>query len=1730
MTSTAPDRVVEALRASLLENERLRLEHSRLAERAREPIAIISMACRYPGDVRSPEDLWQLVAEGRDAITPFPGNRGWLTESLYDPDPDSAGKSYTRHGGFLHDAEMFDAEFFGISPHEALAVDPQQRLLLETAWEAFERAGIRPDSLRGSRTGVFAGIMYNDYAARFHRNVPDGFEGYIGTGSAPSIASGRLSYTFGLQGPAVTVDTACSSSLVAVHMAAQALRAGECDLALAGGVTVMATPMAFVEFSRQRGLAPDGRCKSFAASADGVGWSEGAGLLFLERLSDAQASGHRVLALVTGSAVNQDGTSSRLTAPNGPSQQRVIREALRVAALAPTDVDAVEAHGTGTPLGDPIELQALMATYGRERDVPLWLGSVKSNIGHTQAAAGVAGVIKMVQAMRHGQLPRTLHAAERTTQADWTDSVALLTEPVPWPDTGRPRRVGVSSFGISGTNAHLILEQAPPAEQSISDTVCTIPWLLSAKTAEALRAQAARLRDHVAREDLRPGEVARALTTTRAHHRNRAAIIADDRATFLHELDALARGELTGNAMLGTVPVGGRTAFLFTGQGSQRPGMGQGLYDAFPVFAEAFDEICASLDQYLDRPLRAVMFEGELVHQTQYTQPALFALETALYRLVESWGVVPDYLAGHSIGELTAAHVAGVFDLPDASLLVTTRARLMQQLPVRGAMAAIQATESEIRPLLNPDTVAIAALNGPQSTVVSGDTGAVAEVVAHFQAAGRKTKNLKVSHAFHSPHMAGLLDEFARTAEKLTYRPPTIPIVANLTGRIAEPDHIATPDYWTGHIREAVRFHDTIRTLSAHGVTTYLELGPDGVLTAMADETLPDATLIPSIRANVPEPDGVLTAVAHAHVSGVTVDWPAVMAAVSSSDGPAAELPTYAFQHRPYWLDLPAAAGDVTSAGLAPAGHPLLSAAVDLPDGTVFTGILSTETHPWLADHQVLDRVVVPASVFVELALHAADHLGYNGFRDLTLDEPLSLTEPVWLRVTAGPSLKIYSRQRVGEWTCHATATLVPQDGPTPAGAWSTAGATPIDVDELYARLFQAGFSHGPAFQGVRAAWQDGTSILVEADLPEDLTAAGFHVHPALLDAVLHPALDTLRLPVAITRLSSYAATGSTVRARLTVADHEVAVTLTDEQDTPVAELTVVLQAANGFTQDALFGLAWTRIPEPSSEAPPDVVVVRPGHSGGDPVSDTHAATREVLTLVKDWLADPRHDSSTLAIVTEGAVPPGEVRDLAGAAVWGLVRSAQTEHPGRFVLVDLDDPAALPRALATGELQVAVRDGNLFVPRLERVRPQGAIPEFADGTVLITGGTGALGTLLARHLVDVHGVQRLLLASRRGADSPGVAELRDLGVDVTVAACDTSDPVALAELLDGIPAEHPLTAVFHAAGVLDDGTIESLTPDRLDPVLRPKVDAAWHLHRLTRDLSAFVLFSSAAGTLGNAGQANYAAANAFLDGLAEQRRAAGLPAISLAWGPWASDSKMTADLDLAGGVRAFTSEEGLALLDAALATDRAAVAPIGLDLAVLRTEPECPSVLRGLVRMPARRSGDAGSSLAQRLAGLSEADREVALLDLVRTQIAGVLGHTQPVPAHSAFQDLGFDSLAAVRLRNRLSSVTGLTLPSTLVFDHPTPAALATYMVAQLVAGPPDETAAVLAGIDALDAAVLAIDDNGRARVAQRLQALLWKVHDTQPDPGDGLDTVTDDELFDVLDNELGIPRIGDTS
>ncbi|GAA3861550.1 hypothetical protein GCM10022243_29640 [Saccharothrix violaceirubra] len=1637
----------------------------RLAEvegRAAEPIAVIGAACRFPGGVASPEDLWEVVARGRDTISPFPTDRGWDPD-LFDPDPERSGHSYVREAGFLAGAGDFDAEFFRISPREALAMDPQQRQLLECAWEAFERARIDPTSLRGTATGVFAGVTGSAYGPPIF-DAPPQVEGHLLTGMALAVASGRIAYTLGLTGPALTVDTACSASLVTLDLACRSLRSGETSLALAGGVSVAGAPGAFVEFSRQRGLAPDGRCKPFARRADGTGWAEGVGLLVLERLSDAVRHGREILAVVRGSAVNQDGASNGLTAPSGAAQQRVIRQALREAGLDAADVDVVEAHGTGTRLGDPIEARALLATYGRDRAEPCLLGSVKSNIGHTASAAGVAGVLKMIMAMRHGVVPPTLHVDVPTEEVDWTTgAVELVTATRPWPETGRPRRAAVSAFGVSGTNAHAILEEPPRRQASEVDGARAVseavqgdsdclsredavradgptpagpwPFVVSARSAEALRVQLGRVAD-LARGDVGLPVLARSLATTRAHLSHRVAVVAGTREELVRALDGLEPG-----------PAGthGSTAFAFTGQGAQRIGAGRELAAAVPEFATAWETVLDHLDPHVPDLREVLAGDDERLHRTAFTQPALFALEVALARLLGDWGIRPDYVAGHSVGGLVAAHVAGVLDLPDACRLVAERGRLMESLPEGGAMIAVQATEAEAADALD-DGVSLAAVNGPESVVLSGDEAAVVAAAAVFASRGRKTRRLSTSHAFHSHRVEPVLDEFRHVAERLHWHPARIPVVSDTTGAVAGAE-LSTPDYWVRHLRAAVRFGDVVDTLAERGVRTVVEVGPDAVLSALVADRLGPDRAVPVLRANQSEPRTLLAAVTRRHVAGGRTDW----AALTRTWGVGTvDLPTYPFRHRRYWLAPTAGSTRRAAAGLGlvDAGHPLLGAAVHGPDTVEFTGLLSTSTAPWLVDHVIAGRVLLPGTAFLDLAVRAGAEVGAERVEDLTIGAPLVVPEAgVRLRVRVGEpderGRRAIEIDTVGdEWVRHASGTLGPRrPGGVDPVPWPPDGR-PLDTEGFYEQAAERGFRYGPAFQGVRRAWQVGEEVFAELSAPDRADAAHYGVHPALLDAALQasalregdaPALDGL--PFSWTGVTAYASGRADLRVRITPTPGGMALTATDPAGLPVLAVErLVTRPLPDLTRvpDGLSRLVWT--PAEPADVDREVDVVRVVDD-----EDPRVTTATVLADLRDRLAGARH----VVVVTSGAVSvAGEDVRPAQAAAWGLVRSAQSENPGRVSLVDTDGvlPGGDPGPV------VAVRAGRVHTPS---VVPAGVVePVGRDlGTVLVTGASGVLAGLVAHRLVAGHGVRRLVLLSRR--DCADLAAELGTDVEVVTVRCDVADRDALAAVL----AEHPVDSVVHTAGVLDDGVLDSITAEHLDRVFRPKVDGARNLHELTGDLAAFVVFSSASGLFGGPGQGAYAAANRYLDALCAHRVASGLPATSLAWGMWAPDSGMTGTLDerdrtriARSGIVPMSAEEGLALFDAALARPESFLVP-------MRHTGTLPEPF-GTGRRATRRVRTADR--VNLSVDLPAAERDRVALDLVRRTAAEVLGFADPdaIPPDGGLTELGVDSLTAVELRNTLADATGLLLPATLVFDHPTPEDLARHLIKELDAEP----------------------------------------------------------------------------
>ena len=1798
-----------------------------------EPIAIIGMSCRYPGGVNSPDDLWHLVMSGIDALSGFPDDRSWDLDNLYHPDPDHPGTSYVREGGFVYDAGHFDAAFFGISPREAIATDPQQRMLLEATWETFERAGIDPATLKGSRSGVFVGTSYVGYGVGGQQSGGEA-EGFLLAGTGTAAASGRVSYTFGLEGPAVTVDTACSSSLVAIHLACQALRQNECELAVAGGVAVLALPTSFTEFSRQRGLAADGRCKPFAAAADGTGWGEGAGMLLVERLSDAVRNGHPVLAVIRGTATNQDGASNGLTAPNGPSQQRVIRQALANSRLRPSDVDAVEAHGTGTTLGDPIEAQAVLATYGQDREHPLWLGSVKSNIGHTQSASGVAGVIKMVLALRNGVLPRTLHIDEPTPHVDWTEgAVELLAESQPWPETGRVRRAGVSSFGGSGTNAHLIVEQyVAPEQPSQSSVDNPLPWVLSGRSPEAVRDQAERLSAHLsANPDLRAADVAYSLATTRAGFEHRAAIVATDPTEALSALSALARGESAPSLVRGVVRTG-KVAFVFPGQGAQWVGMAAELAESSEVFAAEMHACAEALAPHVSWSLLDAVRGGDL-DRVDVVQPALFAVMVSLAALWRAHGVEPAAVIGHSQGEIAAAYVSGALSLADAAKIVALRSQAIVALAGHGGMVSVSLPADEIRSRLVSwgGRISVAAVNGPTTVVVAGEVVALEEFLAACEADGVRARRIPVDYASHSVQVERIADELHRVLAGIEPGPAAIPCYSTVTGEWLDTS-IMDADYWYRNLRQTVGFDNGTRALVERGIRFFVEVSPHPVLIPSMGETLDsideldpgDAVALGTLRRDEGGMARFLLSAAELHANGCPLDLETVFADLPVRR---VDLPTYPFQRERYWLDAVApGAGDVTAAGLGTTDHPLLGAAVPLAtgDGVVLTGRLSLRTHPWLADHAVMGTVLLPGTAFVELAVRAGQLVGCDLVEELTLGTPLVLGEQdsIAVQLVVGApdeedrrELSVFSRPADGDdpqWTKHASGRLASGAEELPVvEQWPPAGADPVGTAGFYDGIADLGYGYGPAFQALGSVWLRGGELFAEVRLPEALDTDGFAVHPALLDAALHgigllrAAQDTQRpaeLPFSWRGVQVRSVGATALRVRLTESADGIEVVLADDTGAPVgwvrslvarpvgAELT----AARRVTADSLFRVDWsTAVDLPTAGTSrwalldaDDLKLERSLTAAGNDVT-THAdvdafaesggeadvavaqfvlaptvsadlaaavedTTARALRLVQAWLLDERFADVLLVVATRGAVstgPGADLADLTHAPVWGLLRTAQSEHPGRFLLVDVDDrqvsadAITAVSALTTGETQLALRGGLAFAPRLARIPPAVDTADTADGfddgegTVLITGATGALGGALARHLVVHHGVRHLLLTSRSGLGAPGARELAEdltgLGAEVTIASCDVADREVLARTLAQIPAAHPLTAVVHTAAVLDDAVLTTMTPTRIAKVLAPKVRGAYNLHELTQDLDlrAFTLFSSAAGVFGGAGQGNYAAANVFLDALAQHRQALGLPGVSLAWGPWAQRTGMTAELTEAdvrrvmrSGLGQLSTEDGMALFSAACATGESFVVPMAFSPAALRGRGAVLPILRGLVPTPRTDESDA-AALRQKLATTPDAGRRRILLDLVRGQVATVLGYATPgaIDPNRGFLELGLDSLTGVELRNRLSAATGLRLPATLVFDHPTAAALAQHLRTELAPERQSVADGVLAELTRLEQSLTGVGESDRSRVAARLRALAarWDAAPDRPDKPDSLESASADETFDLLDSEF---------
>lgn len=1799
-------RLVEALRHSLLQNEQLRQRNQNLTQAAHEPIAIISMGCRLPKGIHSPEQLWQRLSDGEEAIESFPDDRGWNVDTLFEQNPELRAIANTWKGGFLEDAAGFDAGFFKISDREALAMDPQQRLLLEVSWEVLERAGIVPATLKNSQTGVFIGATHNGYLSDIERRNPAA-DGYRLQGSLSSISSGRIAYALGLNGPAITVDTACSSSLTAIHQAIHALRNGECSLALAGGATIMASPEVFAEFTRQGGLAADGRCKAFSDHADGTGFSEGVGLILLEKLSDALQSGHNVLAVIRGSAINQDGASNGLTAPSGPAQEQVIRQALKNAELTFSDIDVVEAHGTGTTLGDPIEAHALLNTYGKHRsdNQPLWLGSLKSNIGHVQLAAGVASIIKMVMALQQGRLPKTLHAETPSSKIEWSrGNVKLLNMARDWPDTGRPKRAAVSSFGFSGTNTHLILEEAPPlaplAEASAPTSAFAVPGIalpLSAASPAGLCAQAKQLHTWITQNtDEEPDftAIAYSLATTRSHFDYRAVITAEDSQSALNALKELAANHYTPGVIQGVRSPSGNVAFLFTGQGAQWPTMGQGLYAMCPVFAQTLDDVCKHLDPLLPQPLKTVMFaekssaEALLLDRTDFTQAALFAFEVALCRTVMHLGVQPDVMVGHSIGEITAAYIAGVFTLADAATFVATRGRLMESITVDGTMVAIEASEAEVLPSLQAyeERVSIAVINAPSSIVISGDTDIVLNIAEQWKSRGYRTHRLKTSHAFHSPHIDAITDTLRSTLSTLSFQAPAIPIVSTVTGQPLTSEQACSVEYWANQARCAVRFDAAVQWLEVHNIIAALEIGPDGVLTALGrasstseSSSIPGTAWIASLRKDRDECRPFFAALAKLYAQGKPLDWRKLL--VQTQTVP---LPTYPFQHRHYWLQAPPTQPTL-STGFFAVQHPFLQTGIDnaAQQSWIFTGQLDAAKQPWILEHLVEGVIAGSGAMTTEMMLSIGERIGCQRLEDLFLHTmlPLDASIPTDIQLHVGSAeadggraVEAYFHQlndpqpheyQMARWKRYATCRLVPDVASSPEWPdlqndnWPPANAREVDFSLIYGHLAAQGVLLGNAFKRLVNVWEHENGLYIEAMSPENHTELreDFILHPTLLDAGMQAALleqlnagaenHQPRILFSLSGIRQYIKGAQRLRGHVvrkstepSASDYsEYALRLADDTGQAVATIDAIVLKPAGLQRRSplrppFYYLKWREI-EPNSSSStskirwivpqntlrdrfsslikeydasntyddiqqilatfssqPDEKIVFIAPNGDDSAEFIdHSPTHSVLNTLQAWINDPRTTDVPLLVVTQGAIATnaGEnVPNLSQSPLWGLVRTAQLEHPGRFFLLDINEIENTPlpvinHAINTSshEPQLSLREGKILAPRLQKDAGDDDLAAYAhtdqqkhlcrnlnpDGTVLITGGTGGLGKVIAKHLVEHHGIRHLLLASRRGKAATGASallkDLAELGAQVTIAACDIADMSAVASLLDAIPAEHPLTAVIHSAGILDTATLKTMNAGQIDSVLQSKAVSAWCLHLLTRhhELAAFVLYSSAVGILAQKGQANYGAANTFLDALAHHRRHLGLPATSMAWGMWSERSEMGKHLSdddiqhiITTGLIPLSRPQGLAFLDSVIGTNVVnhppLLIPARLNLEALREQSDSPLLAEVL---PRRTASTDSVSTSQQIADMQEKGRLPYLLNMIIQYAGEVLSHPDPKSIRSdvEFITLGFDSLTSVEMGSRLSQALGVRIPATTIFTHPTPQALAQCLLGMLI-------------------------------------------------------------------------------
>ncbi len=1772
----------------------LRAKVARLERARSEPIAIVGMACRYPGGANDPDSLWRVLRDGTDAITAVPPDR-WDVDRYYDPTPGAAGKTITRFGGFLSQVDQFEPEFFGISPREAATMDPQQRLLLETSWEALECAGQAPDGLTGTETGVFVGITTSDYAKVIGLGGPDQSDVYAATGNALNAAAGRLSFVLGLQGPCVAVDTACSSGLVAVHLASQSLRAGECRLALAGGVNVVLRPEGGILFSKWGMLAPDGRCKTFDAAADGFVRSEGCGMLALKRLSDAIEDNDLVLAVIRGSAINQDGRSSGLTVPNGPAQQAVIRRALANAGIDAADVQYVEAHGTGTPLGDPIEVEALGAEFarGRSPDDPLIIGSVKTNIGHTEAAAGIAGVMKVVLALGHDEIPAHLHFREPSPRIAWDRfSVAVASSARPWLRGEKPRRAGVSSFGFSGTNAHVVIEEAPTVTRAAPSFKRPRHLLtLSSRTDTGLRDVAARFVTHLAaRSEQALADVCFTAAVGRAHLSHRVALAVETR----EELSAALRRVADGDARAGEHAVlqnvkPPKVAWLFTGQGSQYAGAAHALYQTHPTFRGVIDRCERLLEPYVDRPLTDVLFPpagtSSPIDETRWTQPALFAIEYALATLWREWGVTPSVVLGHSVGEFAAAAVAGALSLEDAIKLVATRGRLMQALPAGGAMAAVFAPEDEVAEVVRAhrDVLAIAAVNGPCEIAISGESSAVQHALREFEIRGIKSRPLVVSHAFHSPLMEPMLREFEEVARSIAFRPPRIPLVSNLTGSIITDETPLDAAYWRRHIRQPVRFFDAVRSVHDRRITTFLEIGPAPILGGLVTQALPDAgvRVLASLRKGKNEWTCLLDAVAQLHLGGIPIDWRAFDAPYERRR---VQVPGTSFQRRRIWVE-------------QAASTPTAGSGVTIGRSSVrdewFAQEQATADDPAVRDHVVFGALVYPAAGYVRLVSEAMAARTPNAsiaIDGLAIHEALIVAgdsaRPVQAMLSAAPDggfeFRVLSADGSGfdaPWTLHASGRVRSVAGIPGNETLDQFRADCVEHDDpkaFYSWLATRGLEYGPSYRRVTAIARGTNQAVVRLAWP---LGAGDGIMPAaLLDGIFQATAaalgrsadgpsDEMWTPTAfgrivltpqrlvggenwavgrvrasdahdpntlLTDLWCFAETGElvariegmaarrtrrgalerSIRARGDDVLYEIEWRAAPAADTWEGHVVLIATgahdaepiaralAARGVRSRLVSAPALIERDDVHYDAIVDLRALEPLHCT-DVVEETERRLVDMLALAKTVIERPSVVGAPRCIVvTRGAHAPAEASlppDPVQTALWGFVRAARAESTAQaWQLVDVDARSSaegVASILATElggserDLEVAHCNGARWVPRLRRAagrresRPgtagvddRGQELFRRDASYVITGAFGGLGLVTARRLAQC-GAGHLVLVGRSSPGESARETLSDIersGCTVDIISADVSRRDDLRRALDRAPVDRPIRGIIHAAGVLADSLLANIARAQIETVLAAKVRGAWYLHEWAIDqpLDFFVMFAAGAGLLGSAGQAVYASANTFLDGLAQHRRARGLPALSIDWGPWAdvgmaaAVSQGTRNRWQALGVSSLHVSQGLNAMESALRSGQPQVAALAIDWRTLATrlaDDSVPPILRALVETEAssRSATPVGANgpeverggLAALLRETPAVDRESVLRDHLMREVVEVLGleRDMVIPMDQGFMELGVDSLMATELSNRLQRRLGVFLSPTVAFEHPTLAALTAHLWTDVV-------------------------------------------------------------------------------